>query len=81
MTTNTMTQIAREIALKTLSTEGDKGSCVMGMKLTYQNDTIQKQICQGSVTNQVAFMNIIQHFTDVHKLRFEDFTIQYGRMD
>ena len=81
MTTNVMTQIAREIALKTYRTEGDKGSCVMGMKLTYQNETIQNQICQGSVTNQLAFMNIIQHFTDVHKLRFEDFTIQYGRMD
>ena len=59
---------------------GDKGSCVMGMKLHYNGIQIADQISQGSLTNEKFFKRVIEHYVSKGKDE-EQFHIEYGRMD
>lgn len=68
--------IGRQIAFEF----GDKGSCVMGMKLHYNGIQIADQISQGSLTNEEYFKRVIEHYVSEGKDE-EQFHIEYGRMD
>lgn len=59
---------------------GDKGTSVMGMKLKYRGVDVARQIVQGSVTNDIFFMSVIDAFEERGYAR-EDFTIFNGYMD
>ena len=59
---------------------GDKGTSVMGMKLKYRGVEVARQIVQGSLTNDIFFMSVIDAFEERGYAR-EDFTIFNGYMD
>jgi len=59
---------------------GDKGTSVMGMKLKFRGIEVARQIVQGSVTNDIFFMSVIDAFEERGYAR-EDFTIFNGYMD
>ena len=58
----------------------DQGSCVMGMKLHYNGKQIADQICQGSLTNEKFFNQVIEHYVSEGKDK-EQFHIEHGMMD
>jgi len=68
------------IAESIIDVHGDKGSCVMGMKLKFKGMVIAGQIAQGSLTNEYFFDAVIDGFEERGYNRY-DFTIDYGRMD
>ena len=68
------------IADDVLYENGDKGSCVMGMKITFKGMTIAHQIAQGSLTNELFFNKVIEYFVELG-YDCDDFRINYGRMD
>ena len=68
------------VGLKTYDDMGDKGTCVMGMKLHYNGKQIADQICQGSLTNEEFFKRVIEHYVSEGKYR-EQFHIEHGMMD
>jgi hypothetical protein len=59
---------------------GDKGSCVMGMKLLWKGMTCAYQIAQGSLTNEYFFNAVIDGFEERGFDR-NDFTIDFGKLD
>ena len=67
-------------ASATLDVHGDKGTCVMGMKLKFRGIQVARQIAQGSVTNEYFFMACIDLFEELGYARC-DFTISNGYMD
>tara|TARA_R110000765_G_scaffold239936_1_gene342440 strand:+ start:476 stop:1030 length:555 start_codon:yes stop_codon:yes gene_type:complete len=68
------------IARGIIALYGDKGSCVMGMKLSYNGKQIADQICQGSLTNEKFFNQVIEHYVSEGKDK-EQFHIEHGMMD
>lgn len=59
---------------------GDKGSCVMGMKLKWNGMICAYQIVQGSITNEYFFNAVIDGFEERGFDR-NDFTIDFGKLD
>ncbi len=48
-------QIIAESKAKILKEVGDKGTCVIGMRLIYKSVPVAEQIAQGSITNELYF--------------------------
>ena len=63
-----------------IDVHGDKGTCVMGMKLKFRGIEVVRQIVQGSVTNDYFFMSVIDAFEERGYAR-EDFKVFNGYMD
>lgn len=70
----------QQIGRACLEIHGDKGTCVMGMRLKWRGIAIASQIAQGSLTNEYFFQAVIDAYM-VKGYDPDNFSIDYGRMD
>jgi len=70
----------QQIGRNCLEIYGDKGTCVMGMRLKWRGIAIASQIAQGSLTNEYFFDAVIDAFIE-RGYAPDSFSIEYGRMD
>jgi len=77
----TFNDILAEARKKVMKEHGDKGSCVLGMKLLYNRYPIATQIAQGSLTCEYYFEEVKQQLIEKLDYLESGFSIEWGRID
>lgn len=72
---------ANEMASMAYALFGDKGSCVMGMSLSYKGTPIAVQQVQGATSTQEFFNEIIDLGVEKYGMEEGCFITFHGRMD